>query len=102
MNEIKIHGVTVATVGKNFGHIGVVTNDRREVVAQTEVVPYGMRGTALVKGEELAAKHGYPAGVSYWSVYEQVWRHVTHRQQVPDREIAAMPEHDRQIIARLG
>lgn len=36
--------------------------------------------------------------VSYWSVYDQSWRvRVAH---VPDRELAAMPDRERQRVIR--
>ena len=35
--------------------------------------------------------------VTYWSVYEQVW--VDHADFVPDRELSAMSESEREHVA---
>lgn len=34
----------------------------------------------------------------YWSVYDQAWKTADYRDQIPNREYAAMSAEDRQIL----
>ena len=37
----------------------------------------------------------------YWSVHQQVWVMAYFRGAVPARDLAALNEHDRELICRL-
>lgn len=99
--DVKVHGVLVRTVGQQFGCVGVVYNDCRERVAETDVIPYGMQHVARARAEEMAARLHYPAGLSYWSVFEKRWCRVLTRDQVPVRDLTALSDAEREMIARL-
>lgn len=38
--------------------------------------------------------------IDYWSVYEQRWKTALSQIDIPDREMAAMPQSDRDKVAK--
>jgi len=86
------------------GHVG---RGIKYAIAASYPVKRGRQGKAL-RGRHKASRRGHArvalkpkfhrdGSVTYWSVYDQAWR---RSRSVPDRELAAMPETERNRVVK--